>query len=161
VRVLIDGNNLLHAAADEQPDRPPGRAALAAAIAAWAMLYNRRVHIVFDGPEPDDPLRRQIAPRGVSVSFSGPVTADDVLVREIVADTGPRRLLVVSTDRAVAAAARRRGAHVTRADAFWRKLLADLPRPRPAPLEPPHKSSPPSPDVDDWLREWGFNDPAQ
>ncbi|MBL8879827.1 MAG: NYN domain-containing protein [Phycisphaerales bacterium] len=161
MQLLIDGNNLLFAAQAHDPERPIGRSALCKSIGEWAAQKRAAVEIVFDGPAPRDGLLEQIAADGVRVTFSGAgVSADDAIRRILELHSGTRHLLVVSTDREVAAAARRRGATTRKSDEFWPALVAQLaqpPRPR---LEPPEKRRGLSEhEAEQWLRDFGLDQP--
>jgi predicted RNA-binding protein with PIN domain len=120
------------------------------------------VHVVFDGPAPPPPLAQQIAHPAIRVSYSGAgVSADAVLNNIIESDSAPRRLVVVSSDREVASAARRRRARDVRSDEFWRAVRRDLARPEPSEIEPDEKRAGLDPGATDvWLSEFGFTDPA-
>jgi len=151
---LIDGNNLLHAMAEAGPEL--GRAGLCKDL-GLLVRGGQRVHVVFDGPAPPGPLARQIAAHahGATVTYAAPRTADEVIERLIAEDSAPRQLVVVSTDRRIRKAARRRRAKPIRSEEFARRLteLADeASRPR-HPLEPPEKRAGLAPDqADEWLR---------
>jgi predicted RNA-binding protein with PIN domain len=155
--VLIDGDNLLHAARDMgDPDRLVGRSMLCDSLGAWARRQDERVHIVFDGVSPDPALASQIGHPAIQVSYSGAgVSADSVIADLLTANSAARRVLVVSTDREVRQAARRRRAHSMRSDDFWRQVQRDLSRREPRVAEPDEKRTGPAPDeVDDWLRRF-------
>ena len=158
--VLIDGNNLLFAALDNDPERPPSRSTLCRLLGQWARRTGEKVAVIFDGPAPNQALAGQISDPDVAVSYSGGgVSADAVLARAINADSGPRLLRVVSSDREVARVARRRKAQSVRSDTFWAMVLDDLARPRPKPLEPPEKRCGLEADATErWLRELGLQD---
>lgn len=154
--VLIDGNNLVFAARDvESAEWQPGRTWLIARLVEWGRRRRDDVCIVFDGRPPREPA--PFAP-SLSVIYSGAgVSADSVLIGLVQRDSAPRRLIVVSTDREIAAAARRRRARAVRSDAFWRHVLHDLTRPVRRSVEPREKRTGLPPDqVDAWLRELGF-----
>lgn len=157
--VLIDGNNLQHAAFDEQPERPVGRVKLCQILGVWARRFGERVSVVFDGPVPDGGLLQQFGDSHVTVTFSGSgVSADSVIGALIAADSAPRRLIVVSTDREVARAAKRREATSTRSDEFWQLVLSDLQKPQRSADEPPEKRRGLAGDqADEWLRAMGFD----
>lgn len=157
--VLIDGNNLLFAARDADPERPPSRSTLCLRLGQWARRTGERVVLVFDGPAPAKSLARQISDPDVVVSFSGGgVTADEVLTRAIAAHSAPRRLLVVSSDHEVAGAGRRRRARTARADVFWRQVQRDLTRPPRRNLEAREKQRGLSAeDAQRWLSEFGLD----
>jgi hypothetical protein len=72
------------------------------------------------------------------VAFSGPDReADDLIEAQIAASTAPRLLTVVSSDRRIKAAARKRGCKVLTSSAFLERLVLDAQRPnRPAPKRP-------------------------
>ncbi len=160
---LIDGNNLLFAARDvEDPDRLVGRAMLCERLGLWARRGKQRVHVIFDGPAPAEPLAQQIAGSDIRVTYSGHgVSADAALIRTLEEDSAARRLFVVSTDREIAAAARRRRATPIRSDVFWKQVRRDLARPESQPLEPPEKLFGLTPEqAADWARELGLDSPA-
>jgi len=117
----------------------------------------------------------QVKPGGAEVSpvvsvelvYSGPRrSADDVIVRMIGKSSSPRRLTVVSNDRAIQAAARKRKAKVMTSDSLIQSL-ADRLEKGGTPggggggggAEAGGKKSrgiPPS-EADDWLEEFGLD----
>ena len=156
--VLIDGNNLLYAALESAPERPPSRSTLCRLLGQWARRTGEKVAVIFDGPKPTQALAGQISDPDVAVEYSGGLSADDVLARTIDADSAARRLIVVSTDREVARSARRRRARSVRSDTFWAALQRDLARERPGPLEPREKRRGLSAeDTERWVRELGLD----
>lgn len=156
--VLIDGNNLLYAALDADPERPPSRTTLCLLLGRWAQKTGEIISIVFDGPAPPEPLAQQTAAKGVRVTYGGGETADDVIEQMIADDSAARRLVVVSTDGEVARAARRYGAKPIRSDEFWASVRRELARRATAPLEPPEKSLGLGGDeTERWLREMGLD----
>lgn len=106
-KVVIDGNNLLHAARAIGPSRPPGRERLLRVIEHWAKENHRDVLLVFDGPVPPGPFAGQMQSSVVEVVFSGSRTADDCIAERVAAMAGPDRCAVVSDDTAVQYEARR------------------------------------------------------
>lgn len=156
--VLIDGNNLLFAAAAHDPERPPGRHRLCELLGRWGRRMRQRVDIVFDGPPPPAELLAQMGGLGVGVAFSGGgVTADERISERIRQCSAPRRLVVVSTDHAVAQAARRRRCASVRSEDFWPRLLLDLAAPPRRPLEPEQKRAGLAEnEVEAWERELGL-----
>ena len=161
--VIIDGNNLLHAARDAELTGPSvGRSILCDAVGQWACRRAERVHVVFDGPWPDRQLASQIGNSEIRVSYSGKATADAELINILETDSAARRLLVVSSDREIARAAKRRRAKSIRSDEFWALLKQDLARPLPRPTEPREKRRGLEPAAtEEWLREFGLDDRAQ
>jgi hypothetical protein len=121
------------------------------------------VHVVFDGASPPEPRASQIGDPSVQVEFSGPgVTADAVVIRAIHDHSAPRRLLVVSSDRAIAQAARRRRATPVRSELFWAQVLEDIARPPRIHREPGEKRGGLGEGQgEQWLREFGFPEPPR
>lgn len=159
MQVIIDGNNLLYAAHAADPERPVSRLTLCQVLGRWAELRNCKILVVFDGDEPVGGLARQMASTPVEVVFSGRAAkADDVIAEQIRIHSAPRRLRVVSTDREVAKAARRRESEALRSDQFWKRVRSDISRPRPAADEPAGKKDGLSPEeTESWLRDLGLS----
>ena len=153
---LIDGNNLIYALADA--GRQVGRAGLCNLLAP--LLARGPVTVVFDGPSPPESMARQIEQTGVTVQYSSDRPADEVIIEHIRANSAPRRLAVVSTDREIRTSARRRRCQsVTSQDfAILLERLAQRP-PRQGPSEPPEKTEGlGGRHVDEWMKEFGFED---
>ena len=159
--VVIDGNNLLFAArAAGTSSLLIGRSMLCHGVARWAKRCGERVHIVFDGPAPDAALASQIANPAIEVSYSGAGrTADAVVTYLIETDSAARRVLVVSSDRAIMRAAKRRRARPIRSEEFWSALVRELARPVPDRAEPKEKEAGLSPEATaQWLEVFGLNE---
>lgn len=159
--VLVDGNNLLFATRKvEDPDRLLGRSGLCHALGDWAARTGERVHVVFDGPRPTRDLVRQIRHPSINLTFSGAGrSADAVLIQMIEADSAARRLVVVSSDREIMRAAKRRKARPVKSDEFWISVRNDLAKEPPQRLEPEEKRHGLEPtDTERWLREFGLSD---
>jgi predicted RNA-binding protein with PIN domain len=138
--VLIGGNNLLFAAREvDDPDRPPGRSLLCQVLALWAARTRQRVRIVFDGPRPAEGFAAQIAASDVDVLYSGSSSADEVLIELLENDSAAHHLTVVSSDRAIQRAARRRRAKPVASIDFWRDVRRKLRQSPAPPAEPPEK----------------------
>ena len=158
--VIIDGNNLLHAAYEHAPIPFVARETLVRIIERWARGNDDRVTLVFDGAAPRGGLSAQMTSKRVDVRFSAPATADDVIIALIHSAPDPARLRVVTGDTAVRREARhRRCSHTESADftaeLFPRPPSADTPRP-PA----PRREKPPAPsqgETDEWLRLFGLD----
>ncbi len=157
--VVIDGNNLLYAAQSAgTTELLMGRSMLCDTLSRWAERRSAHVHIVFDGPQPNPALAVQIGKPHVEVSFSGAgVSADAVVIERIERDSAARRLLVVSSDRAIVRAAKRRRARAMRSEDFWAAVQRDLARPRRQRVEPEEKEAGLGADATrEWLEEFGL-----
>ena len=115
---------------------------------------------MFDGPAPTPERARQIGGPHVEVSYGGGRTADDRLIEILETDSAARRLLVVSSDREIRRAARRRRARAIDSDSFWASVQQDLARPPAAPAREPREKER---GLDenagaDWLREFGLDE---
>lgn len=113
---LVDGTNVMGSRPDGWwRDRPAAQHRLAEQVAA---AIDDPVTLVFDGRDPGGEW-----PPGVEVRFaerSGPDAADDVIVH-LLDDRADTRPTVVTSDRALAARCRERGADVVGAGSFlWR-----------------------------------------
>jgi len=129
VRLLIDGYNLLHATpwlnADGTDRDPPDirRAAmrLIDQLSETCLPLFSRCTIVFDA-KADAPLweRRRETIRGIEVvrALDWP-DADDLIIEMIRDDTGPRDLVVVTSDSFIRSVAEQRGAEVKASEEFW------------------------------------------
>src|SRR5262245_27361267 len=122
VPVVIDGYNLLYARG-ESPSAA-SRAALVRGLVRWAEQRHRRVTLVFDawaqgGRGEHEEVR---SPGTVCFTRYGE-RADASIVRRVAARP---EVVVVTSDRAVGQAARRRGAAVIGAEAFLARLEAAL-----------------------------------
>ena len=128
--VVIDGNNLLHAAREADAlSLFMGRSMICDTIGRWAQRRNARVHIVFDGPAPHAALAQQIGNPAIEVTYSGAgISADAVVIDLVETDSAARRLVVVSSDRAIVRVAKRRRARPIRSEDFWAIVRRDLGR---------------------------------
>lgn len=127
-RYLIDGYNLLHAVG------LPARLGSKTLHHARQRLVEliRQTHpdadltIVFDARQPPRGLPREQAHAGVRIVFAHG-SADDLIGEMVEHDAVPRSLCVVTNDRAVQEAARRRGAQVVEAMTFLERVSPALP----------------------------------
>jgi predicted RNA-binding protein with PIN domain len=151
--VLIDCYNLLHTT------MPPTLAGLdergLCRVLARSRFAGERITIVCDGkPKPHAPAG---STDGISLIYSGPTrTADDVIVAKIRSDTAPRRLIVVSSDRQIQAAARRRRANVFSSQQFIHLLAPGAANDQPAAGRPTGSLT--DDQVERWLAEFGLGD---
>ncbi len=141
--LLVDTYNVLHhplAHRELPPDAGP--AELAALIAAGRHRRSKAV-LVCDGmPRNMGPMAHRCAQLRFQVEhaeliYAGPGRdADSLIERLIEAEHAPRRMSVVSSDRRLQRAARRRRARVIPSDDFLRSLIGDMDRARTRWLRP-------------------------
>ena len=156
-RLLVDGTNLLHAmSARSGPAPAPALVGRVRAVIPGTV----RIELLFDGP-PEPGMRGIRIAHGVTVRYSGRISADTLAVRLVTEATGghpehgtPPTLLVVTDDGRLASELRARGAATIGASWLIRRLdrpvlaSASSGRPRPpAPAMP--GNSPSAPDRDD------------
>ena len=158
MRLLIDTFNVLHVTGVLPPGLAgPGVAELAVLIehSRWADMP---VALVCDGmPPPEGPPR---LPAGIRAIYSKQIEADDILERLISDSSSPARLLVVSSDRRVRRAAKKRGAKDLDSEQFLRFLLDDRDRAR---LEPSKSNRPANlrpGEIQSWKNEFQIGEGA-
>jgi len=89
------------------------------ALARFASATGDHVAVVFDGR----PFGIDAAPAEIAFAPArGPNAADDEIVRRVEADPDPASITVVTSDRTLAERVRERGAEVTAARGFRRRL---------------------------------------
>ena len=114
---LIDGSNVLGAMrVDRHSDA--SKRALVRLLAGFARAKRTRVTCVFDGPEPPSFARHLGV---VSIVFSGPRSADEVIVERA---ANGRGWSVVTSDRGLAARVQRRQVEIVAPLGFIREMEA-------------------------------------
>ncbi|WP_116024815.1 NYN domain-containing protein [Thermomonospora umbrina] len=121
VHLIIDGYNVTKAGYGELP-LSDQRGRLVSGLGGLAAQTGAEMTCVFDGAELDAPVV-MAAPRGVRVRFSRPGQTADELIGELVRAEPPGRpVVVVSSDREVADAARRAEARPAPSRLLLRRL---------------------------------------
>ncbi len=144
--LVVDGHNLIGRMADLRLDDPADEAKLVARLRTYAARTGRRITVVFDQGLPGG-RSRELSGGGVEVIFAPTGrSADEILRARLRRARDPRALTVVSSDRALIAAAQARGARVVRAEDFAAQLSA----PPAVEPEPDERLSPE--EVAEWLR---------
>jgi len=163
--VIVDTFNVLH----QTGVLPPNLAGVDVAglidLISRSRFRRSRVRLVCDGTSklPDD-----TAETGqITIEFSGHGrTADDVIASHVDRSTAPKRLTIVSSDREVQKAARRRRCSVISSEAFLKQLADDIEReernaPQQRPQRPQKFIRPLSErDTARWMREFGVDEHA-
>lgn len=155
IEYLIDGYNLLRARSEGQRRSGPGNLEKERqSLLAWingGIDSDVDTTVVFDSS-----ARRRLDETAVDhirVLFAGGYENADELIREICRKhSHPKQLVVVSDDREVAAAAKRRGAKSIGCDAFEKLVEQGAPKPA-ADQEKP--SSMTEPERKQWLEIFG------
>jgi predicted RNA-binding protein with PIN domain len=84
----------------------------------------RRTTVVFDAKSGPPDVADSTTHRGITVRFAaGHASADELIEQLIKSDSAPRRLTVVSGDRRIQQAAKRRKAKAIDSDTWWDELL--------------------------------------
>lgn len=159
---LIDGYNLLHAIGLLHGHaRPQGlekaRCRLIGMLQGALDSEKGNVTVVFDAAHAPSGAAAESQAQGIHVLFAvGHAQADDLIEQLIQHHSNPRELHVVSDDRRLQRAARRRHAVAVGCLDFVDELHRSRPMPKPAPGERPEKDVQPSPaELEAWLREFG------
>jgi len=156
--LLIDTYNVLHTTGVLPPALAGvGPSGLLRMVAASRMGRDG-ARLVCDGPPTvqDADGGRNGA---VRIVFAGAGKDADSLIEKLLErSSAPRRMTVVSSDRRLRQAARRRRARWLSSEAFLRRLGAELDGPAPAP--PARKPDVPlsQGEIDHWLRQFGMED---
>ena len=112
---LIDGSNVLGAMrVDRQGEE--GKRGLVRLLAQFARVKRTRVTCVFDGPEPPS-FARHLG--SVTVAFSGPRSADEIIVERA---ANGRGWSVVTGDRGLAARVQRREVQIVAPQTLIREM---------------------------------------
>lgn len=129
--IIIDGHNLLRSIQKTSDDfESTGRVKLCRILSRYLNLISEKGQIIFDGTGPPDKSGFDNLPN-LEVFFAGMTTdADTVIEVKIKANTAPKRLTVVSSDRRLIRAARARRATSVKSLAFWEQVQKHLSRKR-------------------------------
>lgn len=124
---LIDGYNLLHSLRSEEDDFPRdfghGRKRLVDLLSQYAIRESARVTVYFDGT-PGRGRDVDLARPSLAIEYTGEGEADEAIRVRVATSAHPKRLHVVSSDRAIATACRGEGARVIDSPSFARRLMS-------------------------------------
>jgi len=161
--LLIDGNNLWHAVQASDLGRAVGRHRLVELVNQSVSAAGASAVVVFDGGRPRDAFARQMQTPRVQSLFSGPRTADEVLLEWLDRRRPGLQVVVVTDDKAVAHGARARRASVVGCAEYIATLIQTGPVRR-GPEPPLDRQIEPASEpldaaaVDEWLRRFGCGD---
>jgi len=161
---LVDGYNLLHAVGIVSRIRGPqglehSRLALLNFLAeSLDPEEASQTTVVFDASDAPPGLPRVVEHRGLTVRFAVQHADADTLIEELIqTESAPGRLTVVSGDRRIQRAARRRKATAVSSGDWYSELVHR--RLHPAQAAPSAPPKPPVPlleeDVEYWFRQFG------
>ena len=156
--IIIDGYNLLRWVQQDEDYEDINEVSLCAVISEYLTRTRKYGQVVFDGLGPPDKTHLGGLPN-LEVYFSGMETdADTIIAEKIIANTAPKNLVIVSTDREVRAAAMSRKAVSVRSDIFWEVVVVQLERKLPI-REPKEKQTGISDmETEQWLDFFDIND---
>lgn len=166
---LVDGYNLLHASGVFGEVRgarglESSRTALLDHVADLLGDRAGRVLVVFDAARAPDGLPGRITHRGIRVWFAREYPDADSLIEEILEEErAPSEVTVVSNDRRLQAAARRRRAKAVTSDE-WLADIRRAGRPRAGEGHAAADAKPPEPapgEIEHWKRHFGLDDPPR
>lgn len=126
-RLIVDGLNALGSRPDGWwRDRPAAMERLVSRLGALAEGHAIEVAVVFDG-RPHGRVEAAGERAGVGVGFAsgGANAADREIAARVRADADPAAVLVVSSDRRLAAAVKAAGGRTVGAGGFVRRRLSD------------------------------------
>ncbi len=155
--IIIDGHNLLWSVQKTSEDFGAiTDVRLCRILSNYFELIGEKGEIVFDGTGPPDKSEFDNINR-VEVFFSGLASdADTVIESKIRANTAPKRLTVVSSDRRIRKAVRARKATAIKSEIFWNSLRRQMNRKRTI-NEPAEKHRGISDsETEQWLRYFGL-----
>ncbi len=146
--LLIDGHNLIGQLPSLSLAYPDDEAKLLQLLVRYHWHKKQPITVIFDPGELRAHGPKLRPPPGITVIYAPPGSdADAVLIDRIQRHSRPRTLTVVSSDRAVVAAARAAGAKVIKAQDFARELMRAPEKTESEPGEKP----PSSEEVQEWL----------
>jgi predicted RNA-binding protein with PIN domain len=126
--VIIDGHNLLHSIHKVGGGHEVlSELQLCLIIGRYLRRNGESGEIVFDGVGPADKSGFDNI-SNMEISFAGQDSADTVIEHKIKANTAPKRLSIISSDRRLRRAAQTRKATAVKSEDFWRDVQKRLRR---------------------------------
>jgi len=157
--VVIDGYNLLWSLQKTgHDDDVIDDVELCLILGRYFKSIGETGQIVFDGNGPADKSGFNKV-TNLEIFYSGPAgDADGVIENKIKADTAPKRLIIVSSDRRLVKAARARKATAVKSEHFWKTVQKQLSRKKP-PREPEGKRKGLNQaETDQWLKFFNLDE---
>jgi len=157
---IIDGNNLLWALHEGFEEcEITTEVDLSRVLSQYFAQIGETGQVVFDGAGPADKSQFDTID-SLEVYFAGfHRDADSVIEEKITADTSPRRLMVVSSDRRIRKAAGERKAAALKSEDFWQQVQREMSRRKPKRREPEEKREGLTDgETDKWLEAFGLDE---
>ncbi len=156
--IIIDGHNLLHSIVKRSEEfETLSDVQLCRVLSKFLKLTGENGEIIFDGTGPRDKSGFDNLPN-LEVFFAGLGTdADTVIEEKIKLSTAPKLLMIVSSDRRLKDAGRRRKATVIKSEDFWEQVQKQIKKKRKINKEPPGKRGGiTEAETNQWLRFFGL-----
>lgn len=156
--LIIDGHNLLWSIQKPGEDSESiSDVQLCQIVGRYLKRIGEKGEIIFDGTGPHDKSGFDDI-SNLEVFFAGLATdADTVIEGKIKANTAPKRLMVVSSDRRVKDAARARKATAIKSEVFWNNLQKQLTRKKTAKEPAAKRHGLSESETDQWLKFFGLD----
>jgi predicted RNA-binding protein with PIN domain len=154
---IIDGHNLLHTIFKLDGDSGAiSDVGLCRILSRYFSLTSEKGEIIFDGTGPPDKSGFDNI-SNLEVFFAGPGTDTDTVIEDkISASTAPKGLTIVSSDRRLRSAARKRKATSIKSDVFWNDVQKQLSRKRPIKEPTEKRQGLNEGETEQWLEFFGF-----
>jgi predicted RNA-binding protein with PIN domain len=157
---IIDGDNLLWALREAFDEREIGtEIEMCRVLSRYFASTGEPGQVVFDGAGPADrsEFDKITNPEIIFAGFSR--DADSVIEERLKANTSPRRVTVVSTDRRLRKAAAMRKAAGIKSEEFWELVRKELGRKKPRKREPEEKREGLTDgETDQWMEAFGLDE---
>lgn len=156
--IIIDGHNLLHSVIKTGQDSEPiSDVQLCHIISKYLMAIRDNGEIVFDGTGPRDKTQFDNI-SNLEVFFAGLSNdADTIIETKLRANTAPKRLSIVSSDRRLRDSARARKAIAVKSEAFWDNIQKQLSRKKPAKEPKAKRMGLSESETNQWLEFFGID----
>jgi len=156
---IIDGDNLLWALRQTLEEREiTTELEMCRVLSRYFASTGEPGQVIFDGAGPADrsEFDKIANPEIIFAGFHR--DADSVIEERLKANTSPRRVTVVSTDRRLRKAAALRKAAGVKSEDFWEQVRRELKRGKPRRPEPQEKREGLSEgETDQWLEAFGLD----
>ena len=125
--------------------------ALCRIISEYLKRIRNHGQVIFDGIGPPDKTELG-GIDNLEVFFSGEnVEADEIIEEKILDYRAPKNLIIVSSDRQIRAAAKRRKCTSVPSDVFWFSLIEQLDKKKPIPMPKEKRHGLTEKETDEWM----------